>query len=312
MKKVSVIIPLYNAGVHLHDSVKSVLDQEYPDVEIVIVDDGSSDDSLSYVPERAAVKTRIFKQTNRGACAARNLGISKSTGDYFQFLDADDVLSQNKISEQVQVLNKFGEKTLVACPWDRFANDISEATFPARELYRDFEITLDWFKIAWLKDDMMTSHAWLIPRKLIEMAGKWNEKLKINQDGEFMSRVIRQSEKILFTPEAKVYYRSGNSGSITKNYLKREKAESLLDSYILYVENLRDQLDDEEIRKALARNFLGFIYQYFPHFPDLIEKAKGQIKTLKVNKVPLVGGSNFRKIAKVIGFDNALTLRKYT
>jgi len=312
MDKVSVIIPAYNSSKYISLCLNSVISQNYNNIEIIVVDDGSEDNTIAKVNEiidkNPEKEIHLINQKNYGAGVARNKGIELSKGAYIQFLDADDVISNNKIYNQLRC-NDNDKYTVLSCSWDRFTNNISEASFPNRILFKDYKAPCNWFKDAWLYDDMMVSHAWLISRELIEKAGYWNEHLKINQDGEFMSRVLINAEKIKFVPDAKAYYRSKIDGSITNAYLSLTKAKSLLASYKLYVSNLYDLLNDLELRMALARNFLGFIYQYHPYFPELIAEAKKQIEKLNVDHIPLVGGNNFKRIASIIGFENALKTR---
>lgn len=104
---VSVIIPVYNAAKYLRESIESVLCQTYSDLEIIIVNDGSTDSSLEIAENyQNDSRVKIISSKNKGAAAARNIGIRNSNGAYFQFLDADDILPSNKIEEQMKVLDK--------------------------------------------------------------------------------------------------------------------------------------------------------------------------------------------------------------
>jgi len=163
---------------------------------------------------------------------------------------------------------------------------------------------------SWLGGGMGQTAIWLTPRKIIEQVGLWNEELRINQDGEFFSRVMGHVTQIKYVKSSKVYYRS-TENSITKNYQSFDRAESLIHSYELYTTNLKEYLFEYELRLALARNFLGFIYQYHPVYPQLIKQAWVNIKKLNINikDIPMVGGQHFKKIVSVIGFMNTLKLR---
>jgi len=98
---VTVIIPAYNSGIYLKEAVESALGQDYPNLEVIVIDDGSTDDSLSFL---TPYLNRIFIITseNFGAASARNLGILASSGEYLAFLDSDDKWISNKISLQMQ------------------------------------------------------------------------------------------------------------------------------------------------------------------------------------------------------------------
>ena len=99
---VSVVIPCYNQGRFLRDAVDSALQQTYPAVEVIVVDDGSADDTASVARTYAAV--RYIEQRNKGAPAARNAGLRESRGDYLVFLDADDRLLPNAIATGIECL----------------------------------------------------------------------------------------------------------------------------------------------------------------------------------------------------------------
>ncbi|OIN85241.1 MAG: hypothetical protein AUJ12_10290 [Alphaproteobacteria bacterium CG1_02_46_17] len=109
---VSVVIPAYNAERFIRQTLDSVLNQSYRDMEIIIVDDGSKDATLSIIQDYATRDDRIkvYSQTNKGGSAARNLGVEKSTGEFVAFLDADDLWHPHKIQKQVDVFLNSSEK----------------------------------------------------------------------------------------------------------------------------------------------------------------------------------------------------------
>src|SRR4030042_1812239 len=102
--KVSVIIPTYNRAHFILEAIQSVLAQTYADYEIIVVDDGSTDNTKD-VLRTYGDKLKYFYQNNRGPAAARNLAISKSEGEYIAFLDSDDVWMPNRLEVQVPVLD---------------------------------------------------------------------------------------------------------------------------------------------------------------------------------------------------------------
>lgn len=107
MPKISVIIPLYNKGFIISETLKSVLAQTFTDFEIVIVNDGSTDNSLKIVSNFSDERIRLFQQDNKGAASARNLGIEKATGKLIAFLDADDYWFPNHLEELIKLYTDF-------------------------------------------------------------------------------------------------------------------------------------------------------------------------------------------------------------
>jgi len=110
-KMVSVVIPVYNAGNYIIESIESVFDQDYKNIQIVVVNDGSTDDSLSKIENTFADRIKIINIDNSGVSNARNVGILNSDGDYIAFLDADDFWVKDKISCQIasfEMNERFG------------------------------------------------------------------------------------------------------------------------------------------------------------------------------------------------------------
>ncbi len=112
---VSIIIPVYNAEKYLAETISSALDQTWPNKEIIIVDDGSTDQSLKIAQSFNNKIIHLYRQENKGASAARNKGLLAAKGDYVQFLDADDLLMSDKISTQVAQLNSITDAVSI-CP----------------------------------------------------------------------------------------------------------------------------------------------------------------------------------------------------
>ena len=105
--KVSIIVPVYNLEDYIEKTVASLLAQTYQNIEIVLIDDGSKDSSLAIIKELAITDDRIVytTQPNGGAAKARNTGLSLATGDFITFVDGDDMLSPNTISDNIGYFN---------------------------------------------------------------------------------------------------------------------------------------------------------------------------------------------------------------
>lgn len=114
---VSIIIPLYNAESLIADTITSALNQTWPHKEIIVVNDGSTDDSLAVARSIDAPELLVLTQENQGACAARNRAFKHATGDYIQYLDADDLMAPNKIETQVRRLEAESPRTVAYTRW---------------------------------------------------------------------------------------------------------------------------------------------------------------------------------------------------
>jgi len=311
--KVSILIPVYNASPYLSETLESALNQTYSNCEIIAVDDGSEDDSVEVI-ESIMDKHKnvlLFKQDNKGACAARNLAFQKSTGDLILYLDGDDIISENKVEAQVDLILKHDEYTVISGQWGRFSGTVNDASFPVRFLDKDWEDPKEWLINSWKGKGMAQTSVWLTPRQLVIKAGPWNEKLQVNQDGEFFGRVLLNAGMIKYCREAKVYYRTLKEKHSVSKILNESKAESLLLSYQLLKSNALKIENSDRMKEALLIRFLSFIYQFYSKYPALVREARKEIIDLGFSKLPIYGGRYFKLIASLIGFENTLKMRSY-
>lgn len=277
---ISIIIPSYNSIKYISQTIQSVLNQSWKPLEIIVVDDGSTDGSIDTISE---FPVKLLVQQNLGACVARNRGFMECNGTFIQFLDADDLLSPNKIEDQVKQLN--GQNDIISNGrWGRFYTE-----YPLNENIKwgpDVLLEQDLTPVDWLsKNKMSQTGCWLTPRNLIEKAGLWDESLSINQDGEFFSRVVAQSKLVLYCSEARVYYRSGTKVSITSNTKSKHKLISLFKTCQSFEKVLLSLEDSMKTRLACANKYQDFIYGTYPRQMNLILEAERRIEEL--------GGSNW-------------------
>ncbi|MGV8815437.1 MAG: glycosyltransferase family 2 protein [Gelidibacter sp.] len=309
--KVSVIIPVYNAEGFIIDTINSILNQTYKNIEIIIIDDHSTDNSYEIALRYTSDKIIIGKNQKKGACAARNRGFELSSGDYIQYLDADDLLSENKIQSQVELLKNCDDVCVASGMWGRFITDPDKVNWSHQIINKNYERPFLWLLDSWSGKGMGQTSIWLTPRALIEQSGEWNENLQINQDGEFFCRVLLNSKAIVFCENAKVFYRSGNANSISQsNNLSYEKAESLLNSFISYKYYAKQKGLVKELKTGLAQNFLMFMYQFYNFYPNLAKNAANEFYDLGFIKMWPVGGYKFKKLSSIVGFQKALQIKK--
>lgn len=141
MKLVSIVIPCFNAGQYLDEAVQSALGQTWADLEVVIVDDGSTDaDTLRLLETTHWPRTRIFHQSNAGPAAARNHAIEEARGEYILPLDADDTIEPRYVEKAVAVLNERPEVGCVYCKALKFGAEQGPWELPP---YRIEELVID-------------------------------------------------------------------------------------------------------------------------------------------------------------------------
>lgn len=300
---VSIIIPVYNGERYLAAAIESALAQDWEHREIIVVNDGSTDRSLEIIESYRPLVT-LINQQNTGACHARNAGLMAATGDYIQYLDQDDLLHPEKISLQVRDLRGETEATLACGRLFVFGEDVNDCrAFDFFDSLSTYTSPVDW--MIWsFEGRAMQSSVWLVPRKLHEQAGYWNEELKSNpnDDGELFCRIILASDKVKFNQEARIYFREheGPRGSRANDHTK---ITSLYRSLELSAAYLLAAEDSRRTRHAAACTFKHFAYAHCQSAPDIAHQALEQIRRLGFARVDydVIGGRTFRLIDKTLG-----------
>ena len=268
---VSILIPAFNSEHWIADSIKSAIGQTWQRKEVIIVDDGSTDQTLAVARRFASREVTVVSCEHRGASAARNHALSLSQGDYFQWLDSDDLLAPTKVAKQMQAVSECGsDHTLFSSAWDYFAYRISRAKFCPSSLWYDLSPT-EWLLRKLRENLHMQTATWLVNRKLAEAAGPWDTRLVRDNDGEYFCRVILASDKIRFVPDARVYYRVTSSKRLSCVGQSDEKKDSLLLSMRLHVMYIRSLEDSERVRAACLTYLQTWLINFYPERPDIVE-----------------------------------------
>ncbi len=208
--RVSIVIPCYNVQEHLSKALESALAQEHPHAEIVCVDDGSTDGTARILADYASrfpQKVRLITQANRGASAARNAGTAATSGDYLQFLDADDVILPQKISAQVALARSSALPGLIVGDFEQVMPN--GLLLPALALY-----DRPW--MALIQTRMGTTSANLWRRDALAAVGGWNEQLASSQDYELMFRLLKHGTAVCWDPHIRTHVLKRVSGSISQ------------------------------------------------------------------------------------------------
>ena len=280
---VSILIPLYNAQEWVADAIASALAQTWPRKEIIVVDDGSKDNSLDIVRRFASKNVHVVSQENQGAAAARNTAFSHSQGDYIQWLDADDLLAADKIHKQLEIAERLSDPhILLSSSWAHFMYRQEAANFNPTQLWQDLS-SVDWILTKWSHHLHMQTATWLVSRELTESAGPWNTKLLGDDDGEYFSRVVLRSRGIRFAPDAKVYYRVVGTNRLSYIGRSNAKLEAQLRSMVLQIGYVRSIEDSPRVRSAIVQYLQTWLPDFYPERPDIVK----QLETLATD----VGGA---------------------
>ncbi|MGZ3753454.1 MAG: glycosyltransferase family 2 protein [Mucilaginibacter sp.] len=314
---VSIIIPVYNSEKHIAEAINSALDQTWPNKEIIIVNDGSPDRSVQIAETFSDTRIRIYHQENRGASAARNKGLRESKGEYIQFLDADDLLSPNKITDQMAFINGCDDQLSISRTVYFFDNVglLGDALTHQEQLeyYNDpAGFLLDMFyKTSFDKEQrgIVTVHSWLSPKSLLEKAGPWNEALSVDDDGEYFCRVLLESKSIVYVPDAVNYYRKFNTNSNLSAGKNIKAMQSAMLASELKYKHLKAKTDNPIINIAFAKVFMENAVTLYPEYKDLYKVADKWVKELGgIDYVPAIGGKNIELVKRIFGWKAAKLL----
>jgi len=274
LPKVSILIPAYNSEEWIAATIRSALGQTWPNKEIIVVDDGSKDNTLAVARQFESAQVRVVTQVNQGASAARNAAFSMSHGEYIQWLDADDILAPDKIEKQMQLVTQgIGERTLISGPWGQFWHRPYRSRFKPTSLWCDLKPGD--FLLRKMGDGVfLQTSTWLVSRKLTELAGPWSTALSVDDDGEYFCRVLRVSDDVRFVPESKVFYRYSGAHGLSYIGQNDRKLESLWRSVQVHIDSML-AMDTSAAAKAACVEFLqtNLIY-FYPTRKDIVEKLQ--------------------------------------
>ncbi|MDT0632213.1 glycosyltransferase family 2 protein [Rubrivirga litoralis] len=303
---VSVLVTAYNAEPWLAETLGSALAQTYPNVEVVVVDDGSTDGTLRVARGFEGPRVQVVGQVNAGACAARNRALAESNGDLVQYLDADDLLAPDKIERQVARLRDEPEGTVASGPWARFRERPGDLGRGGEAGWEDYEPAVDFLVQSWSPGGgMMPNFGWLTPRPLVDAAGPWDERLRKNQDGEFFARVLAQAARVAFCPGAWGYYRSGVTTSVSARR-GADVAESLFAAAEGASRAVLGRLDTDAARRACASLWMGVAFQTYPVAPEVGARAEARAAALGGSDAEPGGGRAFQVVRDALGWKAAV------
>jgi glycosyltransferase involved in cell wall biosynthesis len=298
--RVSIIIPCRNGVAWLGEAIESCLGQTWANLQIIVVDNGSTDGSFDLAKRYEARGVTALACERAGASAARNVGLKRADGDLIQFLDADDLLDCDKIRRQVERLNAAPAASVASGAWARFAHDPSQAVFTPEAVWRDFGPE-EFLIASWLGGGMMPNFAWLTPRAVIERAGPWNEALSVNDDGEFFCRVVLKSSGIAFCADARGYYRSAGAPTLSR----RRDGEALASAFTavdLSCRHLLQRCNSAAAAKACATHYQRFAYDVYPQAAELVAQAEKRAAELGGSDLRAGGGPAFQMLARALGW----------
>lgn len=260
MSKVSVIIPMFNPGQYVKENIDSISQQGFKDLEIIYVNDGSTDLSEAYVKQRMADDSRIklYEQDRKGAGTARNLGLTMATGEYCVFLDADDFFDVSFIEKMYQRI-VFTGADICVCNYDKYDEQTKVTTHrdfvavknvPAKDSfsYHDFpEVIFNTFQNApWNK---------MYRRRFLEEKCIRFQEIPRANDLYFTNIALIHAKKISFVHEPLVTYRLNTDNSI------QNTIDSIRDEFLIAFVKLKEELVRmgcyDEVKQSFANKVVS-------------------------------------------------------
>jgi glycosyltransferase involved in cell wall biosynthesis len=307
---VSVIIPAYNSAQWLPQTLASVFGQSHKSLEVIVVDDGSSDSSAQVARECGA---RVIEQENSGASIARNRGLQAASGDYLQFLDADDLLSPEKIAGQLDVLRATDGTWIAACPFLYF--------FDGQDPERSTSLEGDWLsaqftpgqwfsKLLGLNGEpwrIVANGCYLVPRRIALAAGPWMPERSPDDDGEYFLRVVLNSSGVISTG-GRFFYRKFHASRSFSGYVNERWCSGVYASITRKYETLR-RWDPAQAEAFAAREFGSLACIAYPDYPEIYRQSLQ--RTLAYGGIPLpkFSTSKGRLLSRLLGWKAARRLQ---
>jgi glycosyltransferase involved in cell wall biosynthesis len=306
---VSICVPAYNSAKYILETLQSLKEQTYPNIEVIIVDDGSTDETEEVV-KNSTFSFKYHKQLNSGAGSARNRAFNLSNGDFIKFMDADDLLSNQSIEAQVNLALKH-PASIISGKWGRFYNDdINTFKLSEEKVWRNMP-SVKWIQESWTEGPNMTQPGiFLISRTLINETGLWDESLSRGpmDDMEYYTRLILTAKNITFSAESTLMYRSGMVGSLSKK-ISKEAMTIALKTIELSTACLIKFDSGLKSNEACSAQYQLFIYKVYPYFMSLYRKAKTQQKKFGTNDIKFSAGGYTKVLKCLFGWKMAKKLK---
>lgn len=272
--KVSVILPVFNEAKYIKATLDSIINQNFSDYEVIVIDDGSTDDTLNIVEktfEGLSIPHQIIHQENSGVSSARNKGISLARGEYIVFVDGDDYILTNHLSQLYNEGYDFTLTQMVKKEKDNLSNihyyefeEIDAEDFIKLEL--EMKIPFNFVQLSY-KTDIIKKHNL-----------KFREDVTYGEDTDFAIRALSYGSSIKISNEITYYYIQHQDSLISTSKLKRFDYIPVLEDLALFFKNqnrndLAELIHTSRIPKAIFGNMNYFFYNDYD-YGEVIKKMK--------------------------------------
>ncbi|MEO1429163.1 MAG: glycosyltransferase family A protein [Cyanobacteria bacterium J06633_8] len=303
MPKVSVIIPAYNAMSFLPETLKSVFKQTFTDFEILVVNDGSSDDIVEWVSQIKDPRVKLISQTNQGVSAARNAGIRKAQGEYIAFIDADDLWEATKLEKQVNCMEANPSVGLVYT-WTAFIDQFGKPTSISKISHAQGDV---WEEIV-IRDMISPGASAMVRAECFDKVGLFDVGLSIGEDRDMWTRIAAIYPFAVVKEFLTLYRRHSSNTTISNEKIIPqlsvviEKTFANAPKHLLYLKgrsycwiNIYAAWSSIQDEKDYQR---GVFYrkQAVQHYPQIRFTLMYLRQTVAITILALLGTENYGKV----------------
>ena len=305
----SVVIPLYNKQNSITATLRSVLAQTYTNYEIIVVDDGSTDDSANVAEavlqasRLSPLAFRLIRKPNGGVCSARNRGIQEAKYDYIALLDGDDLWDEHYLEEQVKLIQDFPEAKMLGINFAEMGKGELIRKLPTGlpEGYRGY--VENYFQISGRISDLYCSSSVVIQKEVFDKVGYFDERIKYAEDSDMWFRIIATYPVAFYDRYMAFYQYDAENRALNHKIMLQDYLPFYVNKYKAYKENKifyawinrwsaniirryyfdprNNQIDDAKIAaKKLDYTVIPFKYKLLFKMPHRIAKVLNELDIL--------------------------------
>lgn len=300
MQVVSIIIPTYNRDNLIKETIQSCINQTYRPIECIIVDDGSTDNTKEVLDKligntNTSFTLKYIYQQNSGSQVARNTGTFSASGEFIQYLDSDDILYPDKITNQVYYFNQHPDCDAVFGDWEIGTEEKKKiiVAYKKDNLIEQF-----------LSERCIANFAMLMRTEFVRKIGDWDVTIKRNQEIDFHLRGVLKGGRFEYQPGVGGLWRTHEEVRIAN----QTNLFNAIQFYQKWESNLKEHsLLNDEIKMGIVNNYLWFIGEYYKNNYKELEAVLKEIYKLKPD-YHIFLSPKFLFTKKVFGFRSAIKL----
>ncbi|AWX32308.1 glycosyltransferase [Methanosphaera sp. BMS] len=311
--KISIIIPIYNKEKYLDKCLQSILSQSFKDYEVICVDDGSTDLSLTILNEYADEnsKFKVFSKTNEGPGSTRNYGLKKANGEYVLFLDADDYINNDTLDSLYNTAHNNNSDLVLFNATEHYKNKTNDRIY---HIHVDENTDLENFTFDYNNNINLVMNGYhIVCTKLHRLDFIKEHKLKFSNSGEFEDVLFHiksmiYAKRVSYNPKKFYQYNRKNEDSRQNNSIKTDKSFVLFDIYeevykFLQKENLFNKLEINYYKFVIneSLNIYNSIKEEYKE--ELFNKIKNKFTQMnlddnRINRLPITQQTFYTSILK--------------